>query len=619
MTTVTLTAWSDDAFLAEVPQLTLPLMVTQRYEPCGYIMEHRRELQALLDRGLLDKNPASQTSATGKQHKDPNADADASQGSGTTRTTQKNKKVVKLSEDDLQVDWYDMLKLKTGEGSSEDQIRSAYRRRCLETHPDKQPDKSDELFKQVQRAFEILGDPDARRAYDCSRPFDDTIPGEEVPEVDFYETFGPVFERNKKWSVHSLPSIGDEGTDVKHVMKIYDAWLQFQSWRDFSHEVDLEEIDESMCREEKRFYQRENERQLNVLRRREQKRLRALVDRAMANDPRLRKKREEEEAKREAERAEREAEKRRLREEEERRRAEILEKDRLAEEERRRKILEAKDAIKGASQQLISFFEQHQLLDTVQTNMLLPKLVRSPNIQWYFSKTTVDEAKALLDLVTSASTTADADGSVPAVLAFNGAVEAKEQRTGLTRYGEPVKKASSATTDTSPVAKKAAAPSRSSAVWSEDDVILLQKAIAKFPGGTVDRWRRISVMMREKFTEEDVLTKTKELENALRSGITPAKVGAALASEQAPAASVASPASVATPASPAPAASAAAPTTPTVEDWTAKQQKQLEQGLRELKDYKEKDKFQKIAAFVEGKTAKQCFERFKYLCALNKK
>jgi DnaJ family protein C protein 2 len=77
-------------------------------------------------------------------------------------------------------------------------------------------------------------------------------------------------------------------------------------------------------------------------------------------------------------------------------------------------------------------------------------------------------------------------------------------------------------------------------------------------------------------------------------------------------------ATAATAAAPAAAAAAAASAAATEEEWTPKQQQQLEAGLRALKDYKEKDKFIKVAEYVDGKTAKQCFERFKYLCSLAK-
>ena len=62
------------------------------------------------------------------------------------------------------------------------------------------------------------------------------------------------------------------------------------------------------------------------------------------------------------------------------------------------------------------------------------------------------------------------------------------------------------------------------------------------------------------------------------------------------------------------------PTPALVDDvWTKAQQKQLEDALKSLKDYKEKDKWDKVAATVEGKSKKQCVERYKYLATLFKK
>jgi DnaJ homolog subfamily C member 2 len=364
-----------------------------------------------------------------------------------------------------------------------------------------------------------------------------------------------------------------------------------------------------MCREEKRFYQRENERVLSQMRRQEQKRVRTLVDRARTNDPRLRKKREEEEAKREADKREREAEKQRLIDEDRRRRDDLAEKERKAQEERQRAIIEAKNNAKSAAQTVQKFLDANGLLDQTKTNLLLPNLVRYPNIQWFFNKATIEEAEEMRKTVTEASTIA-VGTDVPAVTEFNRLIEQKEQRICVNRYGEPIKRKPVVVAPVvvaAPVAEKpkvVEVKEVPTSKWSDDDVILLQKAIAKYPGGTVDRWRRIAVMMREKFTDEEVLVKTKELESAPKGG------GAHTAATPATAPD-------ATPAPAAPAAAAVAEAT-TVEDWTPAQQKQLEIGLRELKDYKEKDKFQKVAANVEGKNPKQCFDRYKFLCTLKK-
>jgi DnaJ family protein C protein 2 len=559
------------------------------------------------------------------------AAAAAASSANQRSTASSSRRVVKLSEEDLSVNWYELLKLPNEDGSSAEEIRTAYRRRCLETHPDKQPDKSDELFKKVTRAFEILGDADARRAYDSSRPFDDSIPGEEVREEVFFTTFGPVFERNKKWSaLPHMPSIGDPNTPLKQILKFYETWMQFRSWRDFSHEAELEEIDDGMCREEKRYYQRENERLLDRLRKAEQKRVRLLVERAQKNDPRLRKIREDELNARERDRREREEERQRLRDEEDRRRSELLEKDRLEQEARRQKIVDAKNAVKSFLIKTTTLIADKGLVDTVETNMLLPNLIRTPNIKWLFSNCTAEDAEQMYNNLVQASSL---KGEGEFVSAFNMLVEQREQVVGVTRYGEPVKRAAppSSASSSLPVGqqgrpgssatKSTTATAVVSAQWSEEDLQLITKAIAKFPGGTVDRWRKISVMMKNKFTEEEVLAMTKKMEGQLQNKTPGTTAGAATGGggSATTAATTTTTSSSSGVQGGGAAGGASSSSVSAVEEWTANQQKQLEAGLRQLKDYKEKDKFQKVAEGVDGKTARQCFDRYKFLCSLNKK
>ncbi|RHW74190.1 chaperone protein DNAj [Trypanosoma brucei equiperdum] len=617
--------------------------------PFGLAMQQRALLTARL---LMEERQKPS-----RRHEDPNAagasdgeddsegDGDGSGeygrgGGGSFQQQQsyasRRKKFVKLTEEDLQVDWYEILGLEQSGGATDEQIRTAYRRRCLETHPDKQKDRSDAAFKKVQRALDILGDPETRLTYDSSCPFDDTIPAETLPTgADFYAIFGPVFERNKRWSTDpSLPSIGNDKTSLEEVNRFYDRWVRFQSWRDFSHMVELDEIDDSMCREEKRYYMRENERQLNCLRREEQQRLRTLVERARKNDPRLRRKREEDEAKRQREQKEREDRRRQAREEGERRRAEEMERERQKREEEKRKITDTKNAIRQAKDDLIVFLEEHGLLDETATNKLLRHAVRRPNIGWIFSKiNTAEEAAGVVSEVKNKDTTrratstksgtssnvasrttdeSEEDTEVEAVICFNELVEEKERQIGLTRYGEAVK----ARPEPKPQeAKKKTVPesvNKHAKEWDEEDLTRLQKATAKFPPGTVERWSKIAEQLRGKFTEEEAMQKVNEITAGLhRSG---GQTGVASAKQ--PTSAVEG--SGATAAA-APSAGGANSQVASVEDWTVKQQKMLELGLRDLKDYKEKDKFQKIAAMVDGKNARECFERFKYLCAMNKR
>ena len=60
------------------------------------------------------------------------------------------------------VDLYDVLGV--DRSASADEVRTAYRQRARETHPDAGGDVG--AFHAVQAAWEVLGDPDRRRAYD---------------------------------------------------------------------------------------------------------------------------------------------------------------------------------------------------------------------------------------------------------------------------------------------------------------------------------------------------------------------------------------------------------------------------------------------------------------------
>lgn len=565
----------------------------------------------------VDPNAAAQWTAKADEadveSSASDADCEGEQADARTHTSRK-KKFTKLSDDDLLVDWYDVLKLENADAATDEQVKLAYRKRCLETHPDKQPDRSDELFKQVQRAFDILNDPDVRQTFDSSRPFDDAIPGENIDEAKFFAAFGPVFDRNKKWSVErDLPSLGTDGTTHKDVLRFYDRWTAYQSWRDFSHLADLDEIDESMCREEKRFYMRENERQVSHFRKEEQKRLRTLVERARKADPRLRRKREADEAKRRQEQAEREAFRQKLRDEDDRKRNEVEARERLKKEEAAKAVVDTKAAMRQAQASMLEFLKTHDILESTPTNKLLVTAVRRPNVTWLFSKvTTLEEGAEIIETVRGGCTerrplsadTRHADGAteeIEAVLLFNELVEIKERQIGLTRYGESIKKVAPPEQKPQSAAAKAKAAKAAEPEWTEDDMQRLQKATTKFPPGTVERWSKISAAIRDRFTEEQCMGKVNELAAALAAGVTPSvgATSAANAAEHAEQAEID--------------AAAAAAAGNSVEEWTVKQQKLLEQGLRELKDYKEKDKFQKIALIVESKTAKECFERFKYL------
>lgn len=557
-----------------------------------------------------------------EENSDEEGEQESANGGQQHQNYARKKKHINLSEEDLAEDWYEVLRVPQKDAATEAQIRQAYRQRCLETHPDKQPNHSDELFKKVQRGFDILIDPDIRLTYDCSRPFDDEIPGETVEEEEFYKTFAPVFERNKKWSTDSaLPSLGTKSSPYEQVVKFYQRWESYRSWRDFSHLVDLQEVSDDMCREEKRFYIRENERALAQYKKEELNRIKTLVTRAKKNDPRIRRHLEMEESKRKKEREEREAMRQRIRDEAEKKRLVAIQEEKAREEAALREKEAAKKAAQKNLNTLLRFFEENNLLQDIPAKTLLPNAVRSVNIRWLMAKAllTPGYPETILKSVMESSTTPrersvasklDGDESikeeVPAVLTLNQILRDKEQELGVDRYGAPVKKVPVGSE--ARIAKPAPASQNPKTVWSEEDVGRLQKATAKYPPGTVDRWEKIVTLLRGKFTEEEVIAKLSELTAALHAG--GAGSIASIASQKAVSASSSSPgggSSLPTPASQA------------VEAWSVAQQKQLENGLNQLKGYKEKDKFQKIAKMVDGKNAKECFERYRFLCSLGAK
>src|SRR5690348_16767762 len=52
--------------------------------------------------------------------------------------------------------------------ASQDEIKKAYRKLARQYHPDRNPDdnKAEERFKEIQAAYDVIGDPEKRKQYD---------------------------------------------------------------------------------------------------------------------------------------------------------------------------------------------------------------------------------------------------------------------------------------------------------------------------------------------------------------------------------------------------------------------------------------------------------------------
>ena len=62
-------------------------------------------------------------------------------------------------------DYYSLLKIRRD--ATQDEVKRAYRRLARELHPDVNPDpETQERFKEITQAYEVLSDTDKRRMYD---------------------------------------------------------------------------------------------------------------------------------------------------------------------------------------------------------------------------------------------------------------------------------------------------------------------------------------------------------------------------------------------------------------------------------------------------------------------
>ncbi|WFD31201.1 hydroxymethylglutaryl-CoA lyase [Malassezia sp. CBS 17886] len=186
-------------------------------------------------------------------------------------------------------------------------IKIAHRKKVLKHHPDKKAGTTglandDSFFKCVAKAHEILSHPEKRRQFDSvdeGVDDDDAPSGKETPDV-FYELWGPVFERESRFSKDAgVPALGNEDSSKEDVDNFYNFFYNFDSWRSFEY-LDKEVNEGSDSRDEKRYTEKKNRNERARRKKEDNARLRNLVDKALSLDPRIKKFRAQERAAREA-------------------------------------------------------------------------------------------------------------------------------------------------------------------------------------------------------------------------------------------------------------------------------------------------------------------------------
>jgi len=117
----------------------------------------------------------------------------------------------------------------------------------------------------------------------------------ETKDDDFFSVFGPVFEKNSRWSLKTpVPQLGNlETTSMEKAEEFYSFWYSFQSWREYSH-LDEEDKEQAENRWERREIEKENKVQRKEMKADETKRIFKLVENAYKSDPRIAKFKEDE-------------------------------------------------------------------------------------------------------------------------------------------------------------------------------------------------------------------------------------------------------------------------------------------------------------------------------------
>ena len=206
------------------------------------------------------------------------------------------------------LDHYAVLGLSSRRYKATDyEIKIAHRKKVLKHHPDKKAgatglSNDDAFFKCVAKSFEVLSNPAKRRQFDSvdEGVDDEDVPsGKESPER-FFELWGPVFEREARFSKNQpVPSLGSMDSSKDDVDEFYDFFYNFDSWRSFEY-LDKEANEGSDNRDEKRYVERKNRNERARRKKEDNARLRSIVDKALSLDPRIKKFRAEERAAREA-------------------------------------------------------------------------------------------------------------------------------------------------------------------------------------------------------------------------------------------------------------------------------------------------------------------------------
>ncbi|KAM7437269.1 DnaJ (Hsp40) [Porites harrisoni] len=505
-------------------------------------------------------------------------------------------------------------------------IKKAFKKKVLKHHPDKKtsnPDASDSkiseqsLFACITIANDILSNKSKRRAYDSVDPyFDDSVPAvNSNSKGNFIEVFGPVFERNSRWSnLQPVPSLGDNNSTFEEVDNFYTFWYNFDSWREFSY-LDEEEKEKGENRDERRWIEKQNKVMRQKKKKEEVTRIRNLVDNAYTCDSRIKKFKEDEKERKLAEKKAKEDAARAAAEEKERQRLEALENERKLKEKEEQEAREKAQAAKVEKTKMKNIMKkERKTIRTVIKNYDYFVEDEEARIREMEVMDRLLEVISLENLQTFREGLETAGSKEEVKVIYEKEMEQMRERMRQEAIAE-----------TKHTTKSKEEGEEMTDDWTEEQTQLLIKAVNLFPAGTASRWKVIAdyVNMHSKTgTERDskhVIKKVKNLKKLDPSQKQEVNRKAFAKFDKDHSGSRT--------------ATAAAESDPTVryngsnaaegaqqttdKPWTSEEQRLLENALRSYPT-NTAERWERIAESVPGRTKKECMKRYKELVEMVK-
>ncbi|XP_062522627.1 dnaJ homolog subfamily C member 2-like isoform X2 [Corticium candelabrum] len=483
--------------------------------------------------------------------------------------------------------------------AADDDIKKAYKKKVLKHHPDKKgasaERQEDDIFTCIKRAYEVLGDPVRRRAYDSIDSHnDDTIPSVNSQSKEtFFEVFTSVFQNNARWSrAQPVPSLGTHTSTVDEVNAFYSFWYAFDSWREFSY-LDEEDTEKAESRDERRWMEKQNKIVRQERRREEVARIRQLVDNSYACDPRIKRFKEEEKqrklaekkAKQDAARAvaeqkekaaqEAEAAEQKLREEAERKAREETAAAKKERESKKKELRKERKNFRTVCQKQNNFSENESEIPQ-----------RAEQIEVLCQVLSIDRLQALRLQIEKGSS----DEAKKAFLHEMDKVKEEER----------LQRESASKREPQQTAKQPHSKTR----WNEEELKLLVKAVQRYPAGTINRWEQIASFITAHVpsstkTPEEIISQVKRQQSLDDSLKLEANRTAFSKFDQEHISRVSS------------AAVSQEPTQRYDGRWSAEEQRWLEEALRTVPT-SAADRWDRIASHV-GRSKKECMKRCKEL------